>query len=387
VKYLVALALAVMLMVTLTACGGAAKPGDTAAMPASSSDLKGEDYQDVVARLQSAGFTSVTTATIDDLVVGWVTKDGEVEKVSVNGATDFQANSVFPKGAEIVVTYHTFPKQATDSTERSSTTVVETPTSATADVDTTILTAANNEELKAILSIKDESDPRILAFTQKYTGRTIEFDGYTWDWIKVTGYDTIYSTTIFVGDVKNADTQMGPIFRVERYPWPNFVPGLNRMNVHVKATVDGYDADKSFFMITPVSLEATTTTEPPTTTTEAVTTTEAPTTTEEPIPDVPAEYLDALSQAEDYSEMMHMSKKGIYDQLVSEYGGQFSKAAAQYAADHVEADWNANALAQAKDYREMMHMSPAAIHDQLTSQYGGQFTKSQADYAIKHLND
>ena len=46
VKKLVALALAVMLMVLLTACGGAAKSDDTAAMPASSSDLKGEDYQD-----------------------------------------------------------------------------------------------------------------------------------------------------------------------------------------------------------------------------------------------------------------------------------------------------------------------------------------------------
>lgn len=131
----------------------------------------------------------------------------------------------------------------------------------------------------------------------------------------------------------------------------------------------------------------TTTTEPPTATTEGVTTTEAPTTTEEPLPDVPTEYLDALSQAGDYSEIMHMSKKGIYDQLVSEYGGQFSKAAAQYAIDHVVADWNANALAQAKDYRETLHMSPAAIHDQLTSQYGGQFTESQADYAIAHLND
>ena len=197
-KKLIALALAVMLMVFLTACGAAAKSADSAAMPASSSHLKGEDYQDVVTSLRSAGFTNVTTATIDDLVVGWVTKDGEVEKVSVNGATDFQANSMFPKGAEIVVTYHTFPKEETDPAEGSSTTVVETPTSATAGADTTILTAANNEELKAILSTKDEGDPRILAFTQKYAGRTIEFDGYTWDWIRVTGYDTLYTTIIMV---------------------------------------------------------------------------------------------------------------------------------------------------------------------------------------------
>ena len=160
-KYLVALALAVMLMVSLTACGAAAKSADTAAMPASSSHLKGEAYQDVVTSSRSAGFTNVTTATIDDLVFGLLKKDGEVEKVSVDGSTDFQANSMFPKGAEIVVTYHTFPKETTDSTEGSSTTAVETPTSATAGADTTILTAANNEELKAILGTHDEADPRI----------------------------------------------------------------------------------------------------------------------------------------------------------------------------------------------------------------------------------
>lgn len=48
---------------------------------------------------------------------------------------------------------------------------------------------------------------------------------------------------------------------------------------------------------------------------------------------------------------MHMSKKGIYDQLVSEYGEQFSAEAAQYAIDNMKADWNANALAKAKSYQ------------------------------------
>lgn len=104
-------------------------------------------------------------------------------------------------------------------------------------------------------------------------------------------------------------------------------------------------------------------------------------------PDVPVEYLSALAQAETYANEMHMSKKGVYNQLVSEYGEKFKPAAAQYAVDHVKSDWNANALASAKNYQTTMHMSPAAIHDQLTSSYGDQFTKAQADYAIKHLND
>lgn len=104
-------------------------------------------------------------------------------------------------------------------------------------------------------------------------------------------------------------------------------------------------------------------------------------------PDVPTEYKSALSQATSYANIMHMSKKGVYDQLVSEYGGKFSPAAAQYGIDNVKADWNANALAKAKSYQDTMHMSPAAIHDQLTSDNGEKFTQAEADYAIQHLNE
>lgn len=102
---------------------------------------------------------------------------------------------------------------------------------------------------------------------------------------------------------------------------------------------------------------------------------------------VPAEHKSALIKATSYSEMMQMSKAGIYDQLTSEYGEQFSAEAAQYAIDTMQADWNANALAKAKSYQEQMAMSPESIRDQLTSAYGEQFTQEEADYAIGHLND
>ncbi len=102
---------------------------------------------------------------------------------------------------------------------------------------------------------------------------------------------------------------------------------------------------------------------------------------------VPAEYKSALNKAASYANTMHMSKRGVYDQLVSEYGEKFSTEAAQYAADNVKVDWNANALAKAKTYQENMNMSPASIHDQLTSENGEKFTQAEADYAIQHLND
>lgn len=96
---------------------------------------------------------------------------------------------------------------------------------------------------------------------------------------------------------------------------------------------------------------------------------------------------NALAKATSYANNQHMSKKSVYDQLVSEYGEQFTKIEAQYAIDNVESDWNANALAKAKSYQETQNMSPAAIYDQLISEYGEEFTKAEADYAIQHLND
>ncbi len=101
---------------------------------------------------------------------------------------------------------------------------------------------------------------------------------------------------------------------------------------------------------------------------------------------IPTEYKNALNQADTYANVMHMSKQGIYDQLISEYGGQFEADAAQYAIDNVQADWNANALATAKSYQETMSMSKSAIYDQLISEYGEQFTPEEAQYAIDNLD-
>lgn len=100
---------------------------------------------------------------------------------------------------------------------------------------------------------------------------------------------------------------------------------------------------------------------------------------------MPTEYISALKKAETYSDMMHMSKQGIYDQLVSEYGEQFSPEAAQYAIDNLQADYNANAFEKAKVYQDDMHMSPEAIRDQLVSEYGEKFTQEEADYAVANL--
>ncbi|WP_036931357.1 Ltp family lipoprotein [Proteocatella sphenisci] len=108
-------------------------------------------------------------------------------------------------------------------------------------------------------------------------------------------------------------------------------------------------------------------------------------TQETQVSDVPTEYKSALKKAEIYDDTMHMSKVGLYDQLVSEYGEKFSKEAAQYAIDNIDADWKYNALKKAESYQETMAMSPSAIYDQLISDYGEKFTNQEAQYAIDNL--
>lgn len=93
----------------------------------------------------------------------------------------------------------------------------------------------------------------------------------------------------------------------------------------------------------------------------------------------------ALKSAQTYSDTMHMSKQAIYEQLTSDAGDKFDDASAQYAVDHVKADWNKNALESAKTYQSDMNMSPEAIRDQLTSSAGDKFTQEQADYAVNNL--
>lgn len=100
---------------------------------------------------------------------------------------------------------------------------------------------------------------------------------------------------------------------------------------------------------------------------------------------VPTEYISALAKAEIYNGTAHMSKKGLYEQLTSEYGERFTAEAAQYAIDNINADYKANALKKAEMYQETMHMSPSSIREQLVSDAGEKFTKEEAKYALENL--
>jgi hypothetical protein len=111
-RKLFVICLALLLFVTVLAgCDDDKSHENEAKVPSSSKDFKGENYQDVTTQLESAGFSHIETVVLDDLITGWLTKDGEVEEVSINGDTDYDAGSWFAKDALIKITYHTFPQE------------------------------------------------------------------------------------------------------------------------------------------------------------------------------------------------------------------------------------------------------------------------------------
>ena len=98
-----------------------------------------------------------------------------------------------------------------------------------------------------------------------------------------------------------------------------------------------------------------------------------------------SEYSAALGKAKSYNSLFHMSKKRMYSQLTSDFD-KFSNDEAQYAIDHLKADYKYNALFNAKNYRKLFNMSKSGLFNQLTSFADG-FTEEEANYAINHLDD
>lgn len=68
------------------------------------------NYLDVIDEFEKAGFVNVTTNVKYDIVTGWLTDDGEVKSVSINGDKKFDSDDKYRLDAEVFITYHTWKK-------------------------------------------------------------------------------------------------------------------------------------------------------------------------------------------------------------------------------------------------------------------------------------
>lgn len=231
-------------------------------LPIESENINQKNYKVIVSQLEDTGFTNVKTEKIEDLINGWLIKDGQIESVSIQGKTEFQKGQKIPKNARITVTYHTFKEDTTNSTkkkdnkkkENSSSSSIDTKSSSSSSESSSsssesskkpepqTITPDNNPEFAAILQTEDPT--AISSFVQKYKGKTVEFNGYIAYLNPHANYKTRYDILIYTGDYPGPDLATpGPAFQFNDIAptsvFKNFGGdgvGIGQ-NMHIKASV------------------------------------------------------------------------------------------------------------------------------------------------------
>lgn len=258
-RRVLACVLGLVLLTTVVACGEDPLPQDMVEAPAAGKDFEEQQYKVVVEDLEAAGFTNVETKAIEDLITGWMTKDGEVEDVKINGSKDFESGDRFAKDAKVVVRFHTFPEDDKEEEKEPADDPSETPSPSPTEPPTPqVITAKNNPEFAAMLKGND-CDDRYVAFAKKHAGEKIQFEGSVMFMAPHGDYDTRFDFLIGPGD-KGPNTTVGPQFKFED---ENVVTDLNLTgNVGdtfgvgdralFTAEVDEYNADTCLFFLEPV---------------------------------------------------------------------------------------------------------------------------------------
>ena len=72
------------------------------------SEFRGEQYSDVVDELKMKGFTNISLRRADNLITGWITKEGSIKEITINGKADFAEKDSFGYDAPIEIIVNTF---------------------------------------------------------------------------------------------------------------------------------------------------------------------------------------------------------------------------------------------------------------------------------------
>ncbi len=126
-----------------------------------------------------------------------------------------------------------------------------------------ILTAGNNEDLAALLTVSDPGGAAVAAFAAHYQGRVISFDGNIAYMANHGDYETRYDILIGAGDFSET-TMTGPNFQfrdvnttydlhLKGSNVPDFIGRGD--NLRVVAEVVDYDSNSQLFFLEPVSTE------------------------------------------------------------------------------------------------------------------------------------
>lgn len=292
------------LMLFLVACGS--KEDDSKIeIPFGSEGYKNSNYKQIVKELEKSGYENVKTKGIDDLITGWLTKDGEVEKVTVDGKESFEEKDRFDPDVKIVVSYHTFEKDEEKSSESSQAETDEaskeskqsdekveesTVGSSTSDTEVTEsksveketesstekkndektetsseekenknITVENSPEFSKVVSEPDYTSSVIEEFVKDNEGKNVEFDGCIINIANAENYSTRYDILISAGDYEDEETaNPGPMFKfknVNREDMHFTGEGLSvGQNINIVAEIDSFNSDQGIFFLLPTKV-------------------------------------------------------------------------------------------------------------------------------------
>lgn len=182
-KRIVCLIIACILVIALAGCGGdPSRHEGEAKTPSGSTVQKGKDYKEVIKDFEESGFKNIKTEKIEDLILGWLTKDGEVESVSVDGNEDYSPNVWYPNDVEVLITYHTFPEKD-KSSEVTVSNEIEKQVSQQNNFD-----EVEKEALESIFPVENAKRAAVVAITNYYATDVYGKDGNTFDVSKFHSY-------------------------------------------------------------------------------------------------------------------------------------------------------------------------------------------------------
>lgn len=84
---------------------------NTIVLPFDNSDFSNVNYLDAISQFHSAGFVNIELVPIEDLITGWLTSNGEVERITIDGSTDFEKGTPYAFDVKVTISYHTFSGQ------------------------------------------------------------------------------------------------------------------------------------------------------------------------------------------------------------------------------------------------------------------------------------
>lgn len=202
--------------------------------PSGSTIMKGKDYQSVVETFEENGFTNIKLEKIEDLITGWLTKDGEVEDVSVGGDVEYSPDKWVKADTEVIIRYHTFSETendteiAKDNTAKEDvkeeTPVKEEPVQEEAKEETSVKEETTQEDVKEpeiytvdncpdmVKFVKAYDSEFLKEFAEKYRGKTIQFNGAVDIFEKHPKYNTRYTALLRTCDY-HPDKVEGPTIK------------------------------------------------------------------------------------------------------------------------------------------------------------------------------